>query len=105
MRAAVEKKAAEIRVLDIRLVASYADYLVLCNGSNRRQIQSIADEVLVAMKRHGDPAISVEGIDTAEWVLIDFGDMVVHIFSPTARSYYDFDRLYRDAVQEPLNAR
>ena len=89
-------------MLDIRLVATYADYLVLCNGANKRQIQAIADSVLEAMKRHGERALSIEGIENAEWVLVDYGDMVVHIFTPEARAYYDFDRLYRDAATVEL---
>ena len=85
-------------------MASYADFLILCNGSNARQIQSIADEVMRVMKDRNDPAIGLEGYEIGEWILIDFGDMVVHVFSDTSRSYYDFDRLYRDATTVEIPA-
>lgn len=96
------KKGTRIRVLDLRPVTTFADYFVLASGGNQRQVQAIADEVARVMKEAGDPPNSVEGYENAEWVLLDFGDMVVHIFSEKAREYYELDRLWRDAPEIPV---
>lgn len=84
-------------MLDLRDVTSFADYFVICTGTNTRQIQAAADEVQLQLKKLGEHPISVEGYENAEWVLADYGDYLVHIFSDKARSYYDLERLWRDA--------
>jgi ribosome-associated protein len=101
-RAAEEKKANDLRVLDLREVTTFADYFVICSGSNPRQIQTIADEVALELKRKGDPAIAIEGYDGAEWILLDFGDFLVHVFSEKAREYYELERLWRHAKDVDL---
>jgi ribosome-associated protein len=98
VRAAQEKKSTEIRVLDLRPVTSFADFFVICNGSNQRQVQAICDEIDRSMGERGERTISVEGYDNADWILMDYGDIVVHIFTPATRSYYDLERLWRDAT-------
>jgi len=70
---------------------------VICSGANTRQIQAIADEIELELKKQGEYPTSVEGYENAEWVLVDYGDFVVHIFSQKARTYYDLERLWRDA--------
>jgi ribosome-associated protein len=96
VRAAESKKATDILVLDLTGVTSFADFFVICTGANQRQIQAIADEVGLQLKRqNGELANSVEGYTQAEWVLADYGDMLVHIFSPKAREYYGLERLWR----------
>jgi ribosome-associated protein len=98
VRAAESKKATDIRVLDLTGITSFADYFVICTGANQRQIQAISDEVGLQMKRQaGELPISVEGYNQAEWVLADYGDLLVHIFSPKSRDYYDLERLWRSA--------
>lgn len=98
MRAAESKKGADIRVLDLTGITSFADYFVICTGANQRQIQAIGDEVNLQMKRQaGELPLSVEGYDQAEWLLADYGDLLVHVFSPKAREYYDLERLWRGA--------
>ena len=98
MRAAESKKATEIKVLDLTGVTSFADYFVICTGANQRQIQAIADEVGLQLKQQArELPNSLEGYNQAEWVLADYGDLVVHIFSPKAREYYDLERLWRSA--------
>ncbi len=84
-------------MLDLREVTSFTDTLIVCHGSNARQVQAIADDIEMTMKKLGDPPISVEGFTHAEWVLMDFGDYVVNVFSEKARAYYDLERLWRDA--------
>jgi ribosome-associated protein len=97
VRAAEEKQARNVRVLDLREVTSFADYFVILSGANSRQIQAIADEIHQRLKKRGEMPASMEGYDNAEWVLMDYGDYLVHIFSDKARLYYDLERLWRDA--------
>jgi ribosome-associated protein len=70
---------------------------VLCSGTNTRQIQAIADEIHLNLKKLAEYPSSMEGYGNAEWVLIDYGDYLIHIFSEKARTYYDLERLWRDA--------
>ena len=104
VRAADAKQAKDIRVLDLREIASFSDHFVICSGSNPRQIQTIADEVEQRLKKLGERAHSIEGYENAEWVLMDYGDYLVHVFSEKARLYYDLERLWRDAkpVKPPI---
>ncbi len=97
VRAAESKKATDIRVLGLTGVTSFADYFVICTGANSRQVQAISDEVELQLKRHGERPISVEGYNQADWVLADYGDLLVHVFSPKAREYYGLERLWRNA--------
>ncbi|PYT19152.1 MAG: ribosome silencing factor [Acidobacteria bacterium] len=97
VRAAESKQAKDICVLDLREVASFADYFVLCSGTNPRQIQAITDEIESQLKNLGEYPLSIEGYNHAEWVLADYGDYLIHIFSEKARTYYDLERLWRDA--------
>jgi len=97
VRAAESKKATDIKVLNLTAITSFADFFVIMTGTNQRQIQAIADEVGLQLKKARELPISVEGYDQAEWVLMDYADLVVHIFSPKAREYYDLERLWRSA--------
>ena len=97
LRAALEKKALDLTVLDLRGIASFTDFFVITTGTNRRQCQAISDEVVEQLKRSGTRAARVEGFQTAEWILIDYGDFVVHIFDEKARRFYDLERLWREA--------
>lgn len=102
VRAAESKKASDIRVLDLRPITSFTDYFVICSGTNAKQIQAISDEVTQQLKEQGERPISVEGYENAEWILVDYGDFLVHIFSEKARSYYELERLWRDATGVPI---
>lgn len=98
MRAAESKKATDIRILDLTGITSFADFFVICSGSNQRQVQAISDEVGLQLKQQaGELPLSVEGYIQAEWVLADYGDLLVHIFSLKAREYYGLERLWRSA--------
>jgi ribosome-associated protein len=97
VRAAESKQAKDIVVLDVREATSFADYFVISTGASSRQIQAIADEVSQQLGKRGERPSSLEGYRNAEWVLVDYGDLVVHVFSPKARTYYDLERLWRDA--------
>ena len=98
VRAAESKKATDIKVLDLTGITSFADFFVICTGANQRQVQAIGDEIGLRLKHDaGELPISMEGYNQAEWVLADYGDFIVHIFSPKAREYYDLERLWRSA--------
>ena len=97
VRAAESKKALDIRVLDLRDVTSFADFFVVCSGANPKQIQAISEEIGSQLAERGEYPVSVEGYDNAEWVLADYGDYLVHVFSAKARAYYELERLWRHA--------
>lgn len=95
---ALEHKATNLAILDMRELVSYTDAFVLCTANNRRQVQAIADAVSVAAKRDfGIIPTGVEGLEAARWVLVDLGDIVVHVFDGPLREFYDLDGLWRDA--------
>jgi ribosome-associated protein len=96
VNAADDKKAQDLVALDISGIASFANYFLLCTGDSSRQIQAIADEVEQKLKAIGIRPSHVEGYQNAEWILMDYLDLVVHIFSKKARAYYDLERLWRD---------
>ena len=102
--AAGEKKAIEPVVLDLREIASFTDYFVIVSGANERQVQAISDEVYETLKKGGETAARVEGYKTAEWILLDFGDFVVHVFEQKARKFYDLERLWRESKRVTLPA-
>jgi len=104
LHAAAEKKAIETVVLDLREIASFTDYFVITSGANERQVQAISDEVFETMKKAGTPALRVEGYKTAEWILLDFGDFVFHVFDEKARKFYDLERLWRESRRVELPA-
>lgn len=101
-QAAESKKAADLRVLDLQGLTSFTDYFVICSGSNPRQIQAIADEVERRLKQQGRSPLGIEGYEHAEWILVDYGEFLVHIFSEAARGYYDLERLWRKAKEIAL---
>ncbi len=104
LSAASDKKALDLVVLDLREVANFTDYFIVTSGANTRQVQAIADEVVEQLKKQGTRAARVEGYNTAEWVLVDYGDFILHVFEDKARKFYDLERLWRDAKRVELPA-
>lgn len=96
-RAAGEKKATDLVILDLRQIASFTEYFVLCTGANARQVAAIADSVEEQLRKVGKRPLHTEGYSSAEWILLDYGDFIVHIFSSASRRFYDLERLWRDA--------
>ena len=94
---ASDKKAMDIRVLDVRGVVSYTDYFVICSGNTERQTKAIHDAVYEDLKREGLLPRRVEGARESSWVLMDYLDVVVHIFTPEARSFYRLEHLWGEA--------
>ena len=96
-RAADEKKAQGVVVLKLSALTEFTDYFVICAGNSTRQTQAIADAVIEELKRFKTRPLHTEGYNNAEWILIDYGAFVVHIFTEESRSFYDLERLWRDA--------
>jgi ribosome-associated protein len=97
VRAALDKKAQDVVVLDLRHTPAFTDYFVLCSGQSQRQVKAIADAVEETLRAAKVRPNHVEGYDRAEWVLMDFFNFVVHVFSPQTRQFYSLERLWGDA--------
>ena len=91
-----DKKANDIKVIDIEKVSSLADYFIIASGSNRNQVQAMADNVDEVLGKAGYPVKQIEGYSTANWILMDYGDIVIHIFDEENRLFYDLERIWRD---------
>jgi ribosome-associated protein len=102
LHAAAEKKAFDVVVLDLREIASFTDFFVITTGANERQVQAISDEVYESLKKSGSAAARIEGYKTAEWILLDYGDFIVHVFEQKARNFYDLERLWRESKRVEL---
>ncbi len=103
VKCASEKKAVDVVVLDLREIASFTEFFVIATGSNQRQIQAIADDINEKLKKQNrSKPIRIEGYNSAEWVLLDYGDFIVHLFDKDARELYDLTRLWSDAGRVKL---
>ncbi len=103
---ASEKKAFDIVALDLREVTSFAEFFVIASGANQRQVQAISDEINEKLKEQLKARpLRIEGYASGEWILLDYGDFIIHIFEQKAREFYDLERLWRDAkkVEIPEN--
>jgi ribosome-associated protein len=102
IEAARSKKATELTVLDLRKTGAFTDYFLICTGANPRQVHAIADAVEEALKVIKVRPAHVEGYERAEWVLVDYFDFIVHVFSPNARQFYGLERLWGNAARIEL---
>ena len=103
LESASEKKAVDLTVLDLRDITSFTEFFVITSGTNQRQVQAIADEISEQLKAQMKfKPIRIEGYSTAEWVLLDYGDFIVHIFNKKSRDFYELERLWRDAKRVEL---
>ncbi len=102
IRAAQSKKATNVVVLDLRGAGAFTDFFVICSGRHPRQTKAIADAIDEALRRVGNRRLQVEGYSRAEWILLDFFDFVVHVFTPEMRSFYDLERLWGNAVRTEI---
>jgi len=94
---ASDRKASDIVVLDLREHCSFTDYFVICSGSSKTQVRAICEHIEQGMKRHGRGAPIREGTDNGQWALLDYGDVVVHVFQPETRELYDLEKLWFEA--------
>jgi len=97
VNAALDKKADDALVLDLRHTPAFTDFFVLCSGQNTRQVQAIADAVEQTLRALGIRPSHIEGYDRAEWILMDFFTFIVHVFTPQTRAFYSLERLWGDA--------
>ena len=97
VRAALDKKALDVVVLDLRNTPAFTDFFVLCSGSNQRQVKAIADAVEEALRAAKVRPAHIEGYDRADWILMDFFTFIVHVFTPQTREFYSLERLWGDA--------
>jgi ribosome-associated protein len=104
VRAAEDKQAKDITVLDLRHAHGFTDYFVICSGANSRQISAIADAVTDALAAVGARPAHLEGYDKSEWVLVDYFDFIVHVFSPDTRAFYGLERLWGEADRVEIPA-
>jgi ribosome-associated protein len=98
-RAALEKKAQDVVILDLRSAAAFTDFFVLASGTNQKQIVAIADAVLETLQADGLRPGHREGYPRQEWILLDYGSFVVHVFTPRTRTFYDLERLWGAATR------
>ncbi len=97
---ALEKKALDVRILDVGGLSSLTDFLILASGRSDRQVQAVAESVRLGLKKdHDTLPLAVEGMDEGRWVLIDYGDVMVHVFQEPVREFYDLDGLWSEAAE------
>ncbi|MCD8018331.1 MAG: ribosome silencing factor [Clostridiales bacterium] len=94
-----DKKAADITIIDISEISILADYFIIADGNNRNQVQAMADSAEEALGRAGYEPKQIEGYQTANWILMDYKDIIVHVFSKEDRAFYDLERIWRDGKQ------
>ena len=98
-RAALAKKATDVVILDLRKVTEFTDYFVLASAANQRQMVAIADAVMETLREQGLRPAHIEGYPKQEWILLDYSDFVVHLFTPRTRAFYDLERLWGGAAR------
>lgn len=107
-QAALDTKAVDLVVLDVAALTSIADYLVICTGRSDRQVQAIAQAIDEQLRQHGHRPGAIEGMSRGQWVLMDYADVIVHIFYKPVREFYDLERLWEHAprvqLPEPLRS-
>jgi ribosome-associated protein len=97
VQAGLDKKAEDVRVLDLREVSSFTDFFIVMNGLSTRQNQAIFEHIREELKKKKVASLGAEGLDSGEWILLDYGSFIVHIFSPRLREYYALEKLWGDA--------
>lgn len=103
LHCASDKKASHLVVIDLREIASFTEFFVVASGNNQRQVQAIADEINERLKKELNiKTVRTEGYTTGEWILLDYGDFIVHVFEKNAREFYDLERLWLDAKRVDL---
>ena len=101
---ALDRKAFNVRILDVRKISSLTDFIVLASGSSDRQVKAAAESVHLGLKKeHDTMPIGIEGLNEGRWVLIDYGDVMVHVFHEPVRLFYDLDGLWCDAEEIPVS--
>ena len=103
LHCASEKKASNLLAIDLREIASFTEFFIIASGNNQRQVQAISDEINEQLKKQLDSRpVRIEGYSSGEWILLDYGDFIVHVFEKNAREFYDLERLWLDARRVEL---
>ncbi len=103
LQAVLGKKAVHVVALDVRELTSIADFFIICSGRSARQVSAIADHVERELRKQKIKPLSVEGADEGQWVLVDYGHVIIHVFYESARQFYDLEGLWNDAPRVPLS--
>ncbi|MBC8264515.1 MAG: ribosome silencing factor [Anaerolineales bacterium] len=98
VNAIADKKGSDIVLLDLHSISPLADYFIICNGESERQVKAIVNEVTEKTKEEGVRPLHIEGNSSSGWMLVDYGDVIVHVFSPVMRGYYQLEKLWGDAA-------
>ena len=98
-RAALDRKAYDLAVLETGRISSIADYFVICNGRSDTQVQAIAEGIEAHLARQGVRPLSIEGLPRAQWVLMDYGDIIVHVFRPEVRAFYNLEKMWASGTR------
>lgn len=102
VQSAAGKKAENIRVLDLRGVSGFTNFFLICSGHSDRQVKAIADSIDIELREQGVPILSIEGYHEGRWIVMDYGEMVVHVFLDALRDYYDLENLWYEAKRVPI---
>jgi len=97
INASLEKKAKDLLVLNVSEISAFADYFIICSGSSDRQVRAVAASIQETLKKADILALGVEGDDAARWILLDYDDVIIHVFLESARAFYDLERLWSEA--------
>ena len=103
VKALDDKKAVDICVLKIDKITSLADHFVICNGTSTTHVKTLADECEAATDKIGYPLLNREGLDSGSWVLLDYGDIIVHVYNKDTRNYYSLEKLWKDGTELDIN--
>lgn len=98
-----EKKGEDIRIIDIQKISVLADYFIIASGNNKNQVQALVDNVQEVLFKNGHECKQVEGYHTGNWILLDYGDIIVHVFSKEDRLFYDLERIWRDGKDTSID--
>jgi ribosome-associated protein len=97
INASLEKKAKDLLVLNVSEISAFADYFIICSGTSDRQVRAVAGSIQESLKKAGILPLGVEGDDAARWILLDYDDVIIHVFLESARAFYDLERLWSEA--------
>ena len=89
-------QAIDVKVIDVNQLTTITDFMVICSGRSSRHVNAVAQNVMEDMKKKGMPALSINGLDTGDWVLVDFGDIVLHVMQPESRAFYNLEGLWQN---------
>ena len=96
---AIDQKGLDVRALNMRAVSDIADYFVIISATSERHAKGITDKILDRLKEKGERTLSIDGYESAEWILLDYGSVIIHVFYEPKRQYYSFDELWKDATE------